>query len=307
MPDAEQARRIREAVLEAAKRRDRYAEERVKQLTSALSKAATGVAAQVCRFEDKLTLKPWQQMRLAILKELQAEVEGVTSELQDTWKVGIRGNVEGSLRLGIEDGVGQLEVMRVPNFRDLTDVSGNALVKRTFSTIDRPAIDFLGNYQVQLLGDVTTELASGIHRTVTAGILTGKSIPQVAREIGTVVEDKEAFRTAGKTVFKSAQQRATLIARTETLRAHNEGRMVFYREVGVTHVEWLTAHDERTCSACAPLDGKVFGIEEVVGPPRHPGCRCSVCAVPMEGRGFSSILELGMSVRLSKDSTEFHM
>jgi len=139
---------------------------------------------------------------------------------------------------------------------------------------DRAAVDFLANYQVQLLGDVTTELASSIQRTVTAGVLSGKSIPEVAREIGRVVEDKEAFRKAGKTVFKTAQQRATLIARTETLRAHNEGRKVFYRQVGVTKVQWITAHDERTCPICRPLDGKVFGIDEVPVIP-HPACRCT--------------------------------
>jgi len=278
MADTPQGKRIREAVDEAVKRRDRYAEARVKELNAALSKAADDVAAQVRRFEDRLTLKPWQQMRLAVLRDLQAEIDGVAAELRDSWKVGIRANVEGSLRLGIDDGIGQLEAMQAPDFKDLTDVSRNALVKRTFATIDRAAVDFLANYQLQLLGDVTTELASGIHKTITAGVLSGKSIPEVASEIGRVVEDKEAFRKAGKTVFKTAQQRATLIARTETLRAHNEGRKVFYRQVGVTKVQWLTAHDERTCPICRPLDGIVFGMEEVEGPPLHPGCRCS-CVV----------------------------
>jgi SPP1 gp7 family putative phage head morphogenesis protein len=276
MAETPQAQRIREAVAEAVKRRDRYAEDRVKALTSALSKAADDVAAQVRRFEDKLTLKPWQQMRVAILKDLQAEIDGVATELRDSWKVGIRDNVAGSMRLGIEDGIGQLEAMQAPDFKDLTDVSRNALVKRTFATIDSAAVDFLANYQIQLLGDVTTELASGIRRAVTAGVLSGKSIPEVAREIGRVVEDKEAFRKAGKTVFKTAQQRATLIARTETLRAHNEGRKVFYRQVGVTRVQWITAHDERTCPVCRSLDGKVFRIDEVDGPPSHASCRCSL-------------------------------
>ena len=54
----------------------------------------------------------------------------------------------------------------------------------------------------------------------------------------------------GKTVFKTAQRRATLIARTETLRAHNEGRKVFYRQVEITKVRWLIAHDERRCWIC---------------------------------------------------------
>jgi SPP1 gp7 family putative phage head morphogenesis protein len=274
MADTEQARRIKEAVKEAIKRRDRYADDRVAELTKALGKAADDVAGQIKRFEEKLTLKPWQQMRVTIIKELQGEIDLIAAELRDTWKVGLRDGVEGAMKLGIDDGVGQLAAMKAPDFQDLSDLSRNLLVKRTFSTIDRAAVDFLANYQVQLLGDVSTELASGIQRTITQGLLTGKSIPEVAREIGKVLPDKEAFKSAGKTVFKSAQQRATLIARTETLRAHNEGRKVFYRQVGITKVKWLIADDERTCPICRALDGKVFGIDAVEGPPAHPGCRC---------------------------------
>jgi SPP1 gp7 family putative phage head morphogenesis protein len=277
--DAPQARRIREAVAETIKRRDRYAEERVKELTVTLSKAADEVAAQVRRYEGSLTPRRWQQVRVAILKDLQAEINGIAGELRDTWNVGIRANVEGALRLGIEDGIGQIEAMQMPDFKDLTDVSRNALVKRTFATIDRAAVDFLANYQLQLLGDVSTELASSIHRTITHGVLSGKSIPDVARDIGRVVKDKDAFRRTGKTVFKTAQQRATLIARTETLRAHNEGRKVFYRQVGVTNVRWLIADDARTCPACRALNGKVFGIDEIEGPPLHPACRCQTLSV----------------------------
>jgi SPP1 gp7 family putative phage head morphogenesis protein len=272
--DTPQARRIREAVAEAIQRRDRYAEARVNALTVTLSRAADEVAAQVRRYEGSLTRKPWQQMRLAILKDLRAEIDGVAADLREAWKVGLRDHVTGALRLGIEDGIGQVGAMEMPDFKDLTDVSRNALLKRTFSTIDRAAVDFLANYQVQLLGDVATELAASIHRTITQGVLTGMSIPEIARDIGRVVHDPEAFRKAGKTVFKTAQQRATLIARTETIRAHNEGRMVFYRQVGVTRVQWITAHDERTCPQCAPLDGKVFEIDKVPETP-HPACRCS--------------------------------
>jgi SPP1 gp7 family putative phage head morphogenesis protein len=209
------------------------------------------------------------------MRDLEDEVKGIAQELKTNWKVGIRDNVKESMRLGIEDGISQLEAMEMPDFQDLTDVSRNAMVKRTFATIDRAAVDFLANYQVQLLGDVSAELASGIKRTVTHGVLTGKSIPQVARDIGRVVKDKDAFRRAGKTVFKTAQRRTTLIARTETLRAHNEGRKVFYRQVGITKIRWLIADDDRTCPVCRALDGKVFEIDGLAGPPKHPGCRCT--------------------------------
>jgi len=277
MADTDQARRIREAVEKAIKRRDRYADDRVKELLVALDQAADDVAKQVRRFGEKASLKPWQEMRLAILKDLDKKIAGVARDLQSNWKVGIRASVTGAMKLGIVDGISQLEAMEAPDFQDLTDVKRNALVRRTFATIDRAAIDFLANYQVQLLGDVSAELASGIKRAVTSGVLTGKSIPEVARDIGRIVKDPEAFRRAGKTVFKTAQRRAILIARTETLRAHNEGRKVFYRQAGVKKVKWLTAQDERTCPICRALDGKVFGIDEV--PEEHPGGRCSFVAV----------------------------
>jgi SPP1 gp7 family putative phage head morphogenesis protein len=279
MPETEQQRRIRKAVDKAIKSRDRYAEDRVADMLKTLDAAADDVAKKIRRFEEKAVLKPWQQMRLTILRDLDKEVGSVAAELKANWKVGIRANVEGSMRLGIEDGISQLEAMQIPDFKDLTDVSRNALVKRTFSTIDRAAVDFLANYQVQLLGDVSAELASSIKRTVSHGVLTGKSIPEVARDIGRVVKDKDAFRRAGKTIFRTAQRRATLIARTETLRAHNEGRKVFYRQVGITKVRWLIADDERTCKVCRALAGKVFGVDEVKGPPAHAACRCCTTAV----------------------------
>ncbi len=279
MSDTEQAKQIQKAVEKAVKRRDRYADDRVKDVLQSLDAAADDVSKQIQRFEKKAALKDWQELRLSILKETENEIDAITKELQASWKVGIRANVEGAMKLGIEDGVGQLEVLEHPDFAGISDKAKRAAITKTFATLDRAAIDFLANYQVNLLGDVTTELAAGIKRTITQGVLTGKSIPEVAREIGKVVTDKNAFKKAGKTVFRSAQHRATLITRTETLRAHNEGRKVFYREVGVSKVKWLTAHDERTCPECAPLGGKIFKLDKVPGPPKHPACRCCSVAV----------------------------
>jgi len=272
-------KRIREAVKRAAQKRDHYAEAHVADLTKALKAASDDVAKQIRRFEEQAALKPWQEMRLAILKDLEKEIDGVALELRTNWKVGLRAHAEESMKLGIDDGIGQLEAMQTPNFKDLSEIERKTIITRTFSTIDRAAVDFLANYELQLLGDVSTQLAAGIKRTITQGVLEGKSIPEVARDIGRVVEDPETFRQAGKTVFKTAQQRATLIARTETLRAHNEGRKAFYREVGVKKVKWLTSHDERTCPECGALDGKVFGIDDAPGPPRHPSCRCGLISV----------------------------
>ena len=277
--ETEQARKIRKAVESAVKRRDKYAEDRVDDLLRSLDNAADDVAGQIARFEKKTALKEWQELRLSILKDLESEIDEIAREVKANWKVGIRANVEGAMKLGIDDGVGQLQALEHPDFAGISNKARRSAITKTFATIDRAAIDFLANYQLNLLGDVTTELAAGIKRTITQGVLTGKSIPEVAREIGKVVKNKDAFKKAGKTVFRSAQHRATLIARTETLRAHNEGRKVFYREVGIRKVKWLTAQDERTCPECAPLDGRVFRIDDAPGPPKHPACRCSLVSV----------------------------
>ena len=279
MSETKQAKKIRLAVEEAVKRRDKYAEDRVDDLLKSLDDAADDVAKQIARFEKKAALKQWQELRLSILKDLESEIDDIAKEVKANWKVGIRANVEDAMKLGIEDGIGQLEALEHPDFAGISNTARRAAITKTFATIDRAAIDFLANYQLNLLGDVSTELAAGIKRTISQGVLTGRSIPDVAREIGKVVKDPEAFKKAGKTVFKSAQQRATLIARTETLRAHNEGRKVFYREVGIKKVKWLTAQDERTCPECGPLDGQVFKIDDAPGPPKHPACRCSLSCI----------------------------
>jgi SPP1 gp7 family putative phage head morphogenesis protein len=94
-----------------------------------------------------------------------------------------------------------------------------------------------------------------------------------------VTTDKDAFRQAGRTVFKSVQYRVEMIARTETLRAHNQGRLKFYEQAGVKKVKWLTAADERVCDVCGPRDGKVFDLAGFTSPPRHPRCRCQALSL----------------------------
>ena len=274
----EQERRIERAVAEAVKKRDRYAEDRVEELMGALEGAADDVAGQIRRFDAKAGLKPWQEMRLALLKELEKELEEVARELEREWVVGVRTNVDGAMKLGIEDGVGQMEALGAEGLQDLSDVARSGIVRRTFAAIDRTAVAFLANYQVQLLGDVSGALVSGIKRVVTQGVLSGRSMAEVAREVGKVVRDREAFRRAGKTVFKTAQRRAMLIARTETMRAHNEGRMAFYREVAVARVTWIAADDGRVCAECGANQGKHFNVGELPPLPLHPGCRCSSAA-----------------------------
>lgn len=85
--------------------------------------------------------------------------------------------------------------------------------------------------------------------------------------------------------------RSETIARTESLRASNEGQRELWRQAenqgllnrAKTQVKWLTAGDERVCPICWPLNGKTVPLGQsfqtsvgtVDGPPAHVSCRCS--------------------------------
>ena len=89
-------------------------------------------------------------------------------------------------------------------------------------------------------------------------------------------------------------QRATILARTESLRAAHSGQKSLWDAAradglipGDTKIVWQATPDDRECEACAALDGTVIGFEESWTatrgnatftedtPPIHPGCRCT--------------------------------
>lgn len=74
--------------------------------------------------------------------------------------------------------------------------------------------------------------------------------------------------------------RALSIVRTEVIRAHAEGQLDGFEELGLdqvgVQVEWHTAGDSRVCPLCRPMQGVVLKTSEARGLlPRHPQCRCA--------------------------------
>lgn len=77
-------------------------------------------------------------------------------------------------------------------------------------------------------------------------------------------------------------ERARTIAVTETARGYSLGSIAAWQQSGVVdRVEWLVT---QPCEECAPLAGKIVGLNEefapgVRYPPRHPSCRCALAPV----------------------------
>lgn len=87
------------------------------------------------------------------------------------------------------------------------------------------------------------------------------------------------------------EHRALTNATVYAMAAQNAGRELLFTEMveaGLlppgTKKVWVTAHDERTCPVCRPMDGRATVLNtrfhvagsHLMTPPVHPNCRCTI-------------------------------
>jgi SPP1 gp7 family putative phage head morphogenesis protein len=175
--------------------------------------------------------------------------------------------------------------------------------------IDNPLIaEFIENYSFPF--------AQGINET-TVGMLRGAMVTGMDEGLG-----MDGIAKLIREVFDNCTKyRSMLIARTETIRASNGAAKEAYRQSEVVEsLQWLTTKDDRLCSFCLAMDGKVVGLDEnyfelgdkltvgeganratmkfdyeAVGyPPLHCNCRCSV--IPMVYDEYALPKSIGLNI-----------
>ena len=132
------------------------------------------------------------------------------------------------------------------------------------------------------LKGITSAMDTQISRILAEGMINGDGPALLARKLvavinGTGVDKLGITDTLGR--FIPAERRAALLARTEIIRAHHLAMIQEYRNWGLEGVrvkaEWSTAGDDRVCSKCSPMEGRIFTLDEIEPLiPRHPQCRC---------------------------------
>lgn len=139
--------------------------------------------------------------------------------------------------------------------------------------LDRPVhrdkLDLLYQRNFQALRGITEEVDRQISRVLANGLAEGVG----QKEIATRLNDR---------IDKIGKTRATTLARTETMYAHNEASITQYERINDSDVELQvktevsTAGDQHVCEICEPFDGRVFSTDDArsKGPPFHPRCRC---------------------------------
>ena len=278
--DLPQADRIRKAIEKSLNSRDAYTEQQVLKMLDTLKEAEKNVKAELVRIKEKSIISRGLEIRQSQLQGIQREIDDITKDLKERMSLISKKSMNGAFRSSFDDVVNEFADMGAPAYSKLSHAERLAFAKNVFSRVDRKALDFLLNYELQLLGSVSSWLAEEIKNHITIGLIQGDSIAKISQSIGSIIIDPEAFRRAGKTVFKTAQLRTETIVRTETLRAYNQGRYKFFEQVGVKYVIWLAVGDKRMCPICSEMDGNRYRLDKTPSVPLHPGCRCALFADP---------------------------
>ncbi len=119
MSSTPQAERIRQAVLRSLRSRDKYTEQQVKKMLSALKDAETEVKAELMRIKEKSIISKGLEIRQSQLKGIQKEIDATVRELKKQMSLSSKRSLNGAYRQSLEDVVsGRIWVCpSIPTFR----------------------------------------------------------------------------------------------------------------------------------------------------------------------------------------------
>ena len=177
-------------------------------------------------------------------------------------------------------------IKKLVTFQGLKSIA-DMVIKNTFLTgwdnaekqleqnlmINKDAISFIQDYTFNNIVDMTEEIKNDLRAELERGIMGNEGISNIKARI--------------EKVFDVGSTRAQMIARTETNRAENQGKLQAFKSSSEDFVkQWVSSKDDRTSPLCMRLNGQKVGINENFEdkstswegpcPPSHVNCRSTV-------------------------------
>lgn len=139
--------------------------------------------------------------------------------------------------------------------------------------MNRDAVSFIQDYTYNNIKSMTDEILTDLRQELERGIMNGEGITAIKNRISGV--------------FDVGENRAEMIARTETNRAENHGKIQAFKTSGEKfHKRWIAAMDDRTSPICRRMHGQEVKENENFNdndtgwegpcPPSHVNCRSTV-------------------------------
>jgi len=143
--------------------------------------------------------------------------------------------------------------------------------------IDKNMIDFLKGHALDRVDDLEEEMKNDLKAELERGVMNGEGIAKLSKR----VDD----------IFDKGTVRAKAIARTEVIKASNEGLLNGYKQSGIKgKKQYVAKMDNRTSELCKRLNGQKVGMNsnfidpkgtwEGRVPPAHVNCRSRIIFVP---------------------------
>jgi len=143
--------------------------------------------------------------------------------------------------------------------------------------VENAAISFIRQYNFDLISGLNSDVREAIRGALWRGVASGASHDEVAASLGRIpVDPLPVFnRSTGELMrILPPEERANMIARTELMRAYNQGMVTTFQQYGVQLFNVVTAGDP--CEVCADLpEGNPYPLENLPPIPIHPYCRCT--------------------------------
>lgn len=144
----------------------------------------------------------------------------------------------------------------------------DVLTSVDWSLLDEEVVDWVNEHSAGLVTNVTETSRARIRKQLEQGIRLGESRDELAERLKNVLNDIPEWR-------------ARMIAQTEVIQAHTQGALDVYRKSGVVEGKRWVDGQPNACPLCSELNQQIVPLDEAFasghdGPPRHPGCRCTV-------------------------------
>lgn len=230
-------------------------EEENRTLLEMYQEATLDIANSIYKLGEEIGTATPSLSQVHRLKKLNT----LKSKLEDRIK-NLTNDIEKKALNNIQDGMKDI-YKNIATELDMIDFS--EVPERTMKQILNTP--WLGSSFSQKLWGNASILANNLNDILTIGLTQGKTVTQIAIELNNRMN--KGFNSCHRLI------------RTETMHYFNESAKRAYKDSNIQKLEYLTAHDERTCKVCGPLDGKIYDADKFPTLPIHPNCRCTVLPV----------------------------
>lgn len=138
------------------------------------------------------------------------------------------------------------------------------------SNVDTRALFNLNRYDFNLIKNLSIDLQADVQRTVWRGVANNQTTKEITRRLAKL--PIEPLKVNNRVI--SAKTRAEMIAKTETMRARNQGLFMTYEEYNIPY--WNTLLGKNPCPRCLRIhNAGPYPLEDFMRPPFHTRCECT--------------------------------